>query len=508
MLFNSYEFLFVFLPVALSVFHILRQWRPSLAIYWMLLCSLTFYGYWNPVFLPLLVVSIAANYTIGLVLWRRPRRGPLVIGIVLNLAALGFFKYTLFFATNLLGPDHVPEFIASIVLPLGISFFTFHQIAFLVDVWRGRTAPGRWDIYATFVALFPQLIAGPIVRYRQMEPQLRRIGDPRRRVGQLFLVGLVLLLLGLSKKVLFADSLAPYADGMFDYVARGYTVGFVDAWLGTLAYTLQLYLDFSGYSDMAVGLGLMCGLKLPINFWSPYKATSIVEFWRRWHITLSAFFRDYLYIPLGGSRHGAARRYLNLLVVMTLVGLWHGAGWTFLAWGFYHGVLLMISHTWRSWRTHGRVGSPLQAAQPARREAPRFAAGTVLAWAATFVSVSIGWVFFRAETMESAAVILNGMRFKEGFTGPLALIDSRLYWIGGALVAAGLAVATALPNSLQWVNRLVRNLGLGAYTPPARRCPMQVASLGWTFGLVLGAMGYLAVATMSSASTEFLYFNF
>lgn len=508
MLFNSHEFLFVFLPVTLAVFHLLRRPAPQWAIRWLLLCSLAFYAYWNPVFLPLLVSSIVVNYGLGVWLWRRPRKGPLWLGIGLNLAVLGVFKYAHFVATNILGEDHVPPFIAGIVLPLAISFFTFQQIAFLVDIRRGRTAPGRWDVYALFIAFFPQLIAGPIVRHQQVESQLRRIGDRRRRVGPLFTVGLVLLVLGLAKKVLLADSLAPHADAVFDFTLRGYGVGFVDAAIGTLAYTLQLYFDFSGYSDMAVGLGMMCGIRLPINFWSPYKATSIIEFWRRWHITLSAFFRDYLYIPLGGSRHGALRRYLNLLVVMGLVGLWHGAGWTFVIWGLWHGVLLALAHGWRTLRARGLPGLPLQAGRPVHGRARPLTPAAVLSWFLTLVAVCAGWVMFRAETLASARAVLDGLAFHKGLYSSMALIDPRLYWVAGGLIAVGLAVVLALPNSVQWVDRLARTHGLAAYAAPEGRRSMQVARLGWKFGMALGAMAYLAVATMSSASTEFLYFNF
>jgi alginate O-acetyltransferase complex protein AlgI len=509
MLFNSYEFLFVFLPVTLSIFHILRQLRPTLAVYWLLICSLAFYGYWNPLFLPLLVGSIAANYTIGCLLWRRHRRPLLWAGVALNIVVLAVFKYAHFVADNILGPDHVPEFIAGIVLPLAISFFTFQQIAFLVDVWRGRTAPRRWDTYALYVTFFPHLIAGPIVRHQQLEPQLRRIGDPRRHIGRLVLIGLILVVIGLSKKVILADSLAPYADAVFDIAAQGYEIGMFDAWFGTLAYTLQLYFDFSGYSDMAIGLALMCGLRMPVNFWSPYKATNIVEFWRRWHITLSAFFRDYVYVPLGGSRAGPARRSLNLLLVMALVGLWHGAGWTFLLWGLYHGMLLVIVHGWRSWRSRGPAGSPLQANLRVSSAEPRLTSKRALSWLATFLALCVGWALFRAETMAVAEAILRGLVGQYGFvTNRLSQLEIRPYYIGSALIAGGLVIALVLPNSLQWVQRAVRVEGLRAYADPASRALQRLHPLGWKFGLAVGAMAYLAVASISSASTEFLYFNF
>jgi alginate O-acetyltransferase complex protein AlgI len=393
-----------------------------------------------------------------------------------------------------------------IVLPLGISFFTFTQIAFLVDVRSGIAREYSFVHYLLFVTYFPHLIAGPIIHHREVMPQFAAPETYRPR-GDHFAIGLTLFTIGLAKKVLLADNLAEYADAVFDAARDGERPPLIAAWAGALSYTLQLYFDFSGYSDMAVGLSLLFGIRLPFNFDSPYKARNIAEFWRRWHMTLSRFLRDYLYIPLGGNRHGPARRYVNLFVTMVLGGLWHGASWTFVAWGALHGAYLVLHHGWRRWA--GRAASGTGAAP----------AASLPALLLTFLCVVVGWVFFRAADFETARVMLLGMAgangvslpktlepylgalrgsgwivFEGGFGGVPALAERGL-GSAAAFIAGCLAIVWALPNSQQLVG-----LAPGARPSWTWRPTRGIAV---ATGLLLGA-ALLHFARVS----PFLYYQF
>jgi len=321
----------------------------------------------------------------------------LASAIAANLALLGYFKYGGFFLENVDGLLGRPFADPRIVLPLGISFFTFTQIAYLVDTWKGRANERNPVHYALFVTYFPHLIAGPILHHSEMMPQFR-IPLTYQFDFDKFTTGLCIFAFGLFKKVVLADGVAKFVAPVFDSAERGVAVSLPDAWGGALAYTFQLYFDFSGYCDMAIGLSWLFGIALPLNFDSPYKATSIIAFWRRWHMTLSRFLRDYLYIPLGGNRHGSARRYINLFATMTIGGLWHGAGWTFVAWGALHGAYLWANHAW-STATHTRLN--LVAVPPPVR--------STIAWLLTFLAVVVGWVLFRARTIAGAGQVLAGM---------------------------------------------------------------------------------------------------
>ena len=342
MLFNSYGFLFLFLPVTLIVFFALgqRQRSKKLAMAWLVVTSLFFYAWWNPAYLGIMLGSIIFNYTVGFVLSAEdsPLAKKLVLtyGIVVNLGLLGYYKYANFFVDSLNAVFGDVIFLETILLPLAISFFTFQQIAYLIDTYRGETRELNFLHYCLFVTFFPQLIAGPIVHHKEMLPQFDRDSlysiNIRRHA-----VGYSIFTLGLFKKVVLADGIAAYATPAFFAADSGIELTLFEAWTGALAYTLQLYFDFSGYSDMAIGLARMFGIRLPLNFNSPYKATNIVDFWRRWHMTLSRFMRDYIYIPLGGNRQGIiGGRNANLMTTMLLGGLWHGAGWNFLFWGGLH----------------------------------------------------------------------------------------------------------------------------------------------------------------------------
>src|SRR3954447_7675824 len=396
MLFSSYAFLFQFLPAVALAFAVARRWSPRYGIWALAFASLIFYGAWKPVYLVLLLLSIGVNFWLGLKmedLVRRRRIGAL--GVTLNLALLCYFKYTNFLFDSFTTLTGAPLPFVNLILPLGISFFTFQQIAYLVDVMRGAKVERDLVSYTLFVSFFPHLIAGPLVHHAEMIPQFKRGRTGRSAV--LAARGLAIFAAGLFKKVVIADNLAQFVSPVFAHLDAGGGVTTTWAWLATLSYTLQIYFDFSGYSDMAIGLALLFGIRLPVNFRSPYKASSIIEFWRRWHITLSRFLRDYLYVPLGGNRLGNARRYLNLLVTMLLGGLWHGAGWNFLVWGGLHGIYLGINHLWRR-----RSGSKPDAA----------ASGwiaTGAGWAATFFAVVVAWVFFRARTTAGAWQMLEGL---------------------------------------------------------------------------------------------------
>src|SRR5438105_958464 len=321
MLFNSYAFLFAFLPAVLVGFHLLHGWSRRLALAWITLSSLVFYGYWDYRYLALIVPSICINCALGYLIARHWSKAWLVAGVAANLAVIAWFKYSLFLYLTATGGVAPPDFLKGIVLPLGISFFTFQQIAYLVNVWRGHETPARLEVHAFIVLFFPHLIAGPIVLYENIASQVKRRPRQNGYLAASFRLGLTLFALGLFKKVVIADSLAPYVNDIFKFAARpDYDLLLSDALIGAAAYSLQLYFDFSGYSDMAIGLGRMFGFRLPMNFNSPYQATSMIDFWRRWHMTLSSFFRNYVYIPLGGNQKGAAAQMLFGMVVFFLTG--------------------------------------------------------------------------------------------------------------------------------------------------------------------------------------------
>ena len=473
MLFSSTVFVFAFLPVSLlGFFLVFRVLGRRAAMGWIALCSVFFYGYWRLDYLPLLLGSVAFNFFVS----RRIQTlvsqaaGPnpaafawTFFGVSANLGLLGYFKYFGFFVetvNDLTGQDFPT---LSLVLPLAISFFTFQQITYLVDSYRGVAKTATALNYMVFVTFFPQLIAGPIVHHKEMMPQFLKpsFGTFRARY---MLLGLVTFSLGLFKKLIIADSLAVHADQGFASVAE---MTVLDAWLTTLSYTFQLYFDFSGYSDMAIGLALMFGIRLPLNFLSPSKSTSIQQFWRRWHMTLSRFLRDYIYIPLGGGRRAPMRVASNLMITFLLGGLWHGAGWTFLIWGAIHGAALVVGRVIGRWTRH----------------VPR-----IIKWAVTFLIVHIGWVFFRAETVGDAWVVL-GIMFGQSdaaANGPSHVVltqsDMAAFW-----VVVALFIALALPNTFQ-VTRDIRPF--------------------WKTLLAAICFGAGCLAMLANKSQVFLYFNF
>ncbi len=407
MLFNSYGFIFLFLPIVLLGFFRLARYSHTYAAAWLAISSMFFYGYWNPAYVGLLLGSIVCNYAFGLWIAKAGvqhattrKKRVLIFAIAVNLLLLGYYKYANFFLSSANSLAGSQLSLGDIILPLGISFFTFTQIAFLVDTYQGKVKEYNFVHYVLFVTYFPHLIAGPVLHHKDMMPQFAQASTYHINWDNVA-TGLLLFTLGLCKKVLWADSLAPYATAIFDGAQHGMTLSVLptiyEAWSGALAYTLQIYFDFSGYTDMALGIALMFNIRLPINFNSPYKSSSIIEFWRRWHITLSTFLRDYLYIPLGGNRHGKLRRYGNLIATMLLGGLWHGAGWTFVVWGALHGAYLTINHLWREMISERFL-----------RWVPDWI-GMLAGCALTFIAVVAAWVVFRANNIEQAMYLLKAM---------------------------------------------------------------------------------------------------
>ena len=427
MLFNSYPFIFVYLPIVFAAFFLTAKYiSHRAATFTLVLASFVFYGYWDVKYVPLLFGSICFNYFIGRQLDKHTKsKFWLVVGLGINILLLGYFKYTDFFLTTINDINGAQVFdLPHIVLPLGISFFTFTQSAYLVDAYRKEAAPHNFLTYCEFVTIFPHLIAGPIINHKEMIPQF--INEKTFHIDyKNIALGLTIFTFGLFKKVVIADKLAVWANEAFSHVS---SLTCTEAWVGALGYTLQLYFDFSGYSEMAIGLALLFNLKMPVNFNSPYQARSIIDFWRRWHMTLGLWVKNYLYIPMGGNRHGEFSKMRNLFVSMLIIGLWHGAGWTFIIWGGIHGLLLMINHQWR------RLNINLPKA---------------INWGVTFLCVMICWVFFRAESFNDAINVLNSMvDFQTiGRTGLKRL----------AVLCIMIGILTVVPNPLILVQKFTAN---------------------------------------------------
>jgi alginate O-acetyltransferase complex protein AlgI len=497
MLFNSFQFLFVFLPVTLAGALWLQQRNTMAFIWWTITASLIFYGAWQVQTLWVLCVSLVVNYGVALLIDRSaglPRRLWLTAGLVWNLGLLGYFKYTNFAGDligQLFGDD--PGW-AHVVLPVGISFFTFQKIAFLVDAYRGDVASRSFSRFCLFVMFFPQLIAGPIVHHLEFIPQLDR---KNTQVLRNVAIGLTVLTIGLVKKLYIADTAAIPASAVFDAVAVGAQPSFADAWFGAIAYSVQIYFDFSAYSDMAIGLARMFGLDLPINFASPYKATSIIDFWRRWHITLSRFLRDYLYGPLGGNRHGVARQRINLLATMVLGGFWHGAGFTFLIWGFMHGLYLLAAHAF----ARSAIGM----------RARSLWGWSALTWVLTILAVVIAWVPFRADGITTTLQIWRAMTDVGSLAGGFAIApDDYEIQVFASLVFAFLA-----PNVYEVFRRY--KLGLPSPGYSATFLDPDSPASGWmarvspaftpTTAVLLGIVVAAVVLKLNDIS-EFIYFQF
>lgn len=525
MLFNSYIFIFIFFPIVFFGFFRIGKQSHALATLWLAVASLFFYGWWDIRYVGLLLSSIVFNYSAGYLIGHKVNRKlvsqskMLLVGaITSNLILLGYFKYANFFVDNINTITRTSLHISEIILPLGISFFTFTQIAFLVDTYHGKVKEFNFVHYTLFVTYFPHLIAGPVLHHKEMMPQFAK-----RNVCHVnwdnVAVGLGIFVLGLTKKVLIADSLSDFSTPIFTAVAAGGHPMLFEAWIGALAYTLQLYFDFSAYSDMAIGLSLMFNVRLPMNFDSPYKANNIIDFWRRWHMTLSRFLRDYLYIPLGGSHNGKAHRYLNLMITMLLGGLWHGAGWTFVIWGGLHGFYLIINHAWRDlkkymgWKDGGKIAN-------------------LGATAITFIAVVVGWVFFRADTFTSAISMLHGMAGINGVSLPIKLghyftLNDKIIYTGVFTLASlslskcclvlisSFAIIWALPNVRQifiHYRPTCEDMKEDKQSAVSESLPL-LSYLQWyptkLQAICYGVLFFMILSFMASAGkSEFLYFQF
>jgi alginate O-acetyltransferase complex protein AlgI len=489
MLFTTPAFVLVFLPLALLGFYALGRRRPYAAAAWLFAASLYFYSHWRPIDTLLLLLSIGMNFWFGrrIVHGGMGARGWMVAGVAFDLALLATFKYGDFVIANLNELPGVAIPLPGLTLPIGISFYTFTQIAFLVDAYRHRLDEPRPIHYGLFVTYFPHLVAGPVLHHAQMMPQFADRSIYRWQRANIA-AGLAIFFIGLFKKVFVADGVSPYADAVFNAADGGMSLSVEESWLGAIAYALQLYFDFSGYSDMAIGLSWMFNVRLPFNFNSPYKALNISDFWRRWHISLSTFLRDYLYISLGGNRRGTLRRYLNLAITMVLGGLWHGASWTFVAWGALHGLYLVLHQSFRA-SLAPRWQRALDASRPWR----------VFAWLATMLAVLVAWVLFRATTFSGAANVLASMAGLSGVEGPATSL-----WNAGLDVARGWAVCGVLVAVAAFApNSNMIGEGLRNWCEGHRRQSLVLAGAALT--LVLFAV--LVNAARDSVSA-FIYFNF
>lgn len=461
MLFNSYPFIFIFLPLTLiSFFTLAKLGFLKAATAALVIASLIFYANWDIRYLPLLLASIGMNFLIGKQIEKaillRQKKTFILLGIVLDLALIIYYKYAFFFGQTLSQIFQTSFSLQQLSLPLGISFYTFTQIAYLVDAYRRETPGYDFLTYSLFVTFFPHLIAGPILYHKKIIPQfLDRLHFTFNPAN--FAMGVVIFTIGLGKKILIADQLIPWIKPIFLFPAQ-YYISFFQAWTGALAYSYQLYFDFSGYSDMAIGLGLMLNIMLPLNFNSPYQAKSIIEFWQRWHISLSDFLKNYLYIPLGGNRHGQWKKLRNLMLTMLIGGLWHGAGWTYVLWGGLHGLYLVINHNWHKFSC----------------KLPPF-----LSWLITFLAVIIAWVFFRSSSPTVAVQMVSAMFGAHGL-GHFPPLDQ---WLTLILLTAGILY---LPNSQTILEKLQ-------------------PKWYWAFAVSI----LLAVSLISlNQGSEFLYFQF
>jgi alginate O-acetyltransferase complex protein AlgI len=515
MLFNSFPFLFLFLPVTAATFFILARKNSELAAGWLAIASLFFYGWWSAAYIPLLLASIGFNYWAG---WKIGHAGAplqrrwLTLAVSVNLLLLAYFKYANFFLANINSMARTDLATLDLVLPIGISFYTFTQIAFLVDTYKGHVKEYRFVHYLLFITYFPHLIAGPVLHHKEMMPQFAERATYRFSSANLA-VGITIFAIGLAKKVLVADNLAPHANALF---GASDAPSLLVAWGGVLAYAFQLYFDFSGYCDMAIGVSRLFGVRLPLNFNSPYKASSIIDFWRRWHMTLSRFLRDYLYIALGGNRHGGVRRYANLMITMTLGGLWHGASWNFVVWGALHGAFLVVNHGWIT----------LAGALHLRQRLRGF---SVLGSGLTFIAVCTAWACFRAADLARARQIIEGMYGLHGIGLPESLAaylgslrpllaEAGLdFYLGGgtrfvqtwAWTTVAAAIAFFLPNTQQIMGRFQPALDVVADTI-ARR-PSRGALFLWTpatrWAVFVGACLLSSLLSLTRPA-EFLYFQF
>jgi len=520
MLFNTDEFVFMFLPATLlGYFLLFRFGHAKLSVAWIVAASLFYYGWWNPYYVLLVVGSILFNYVVGQFIHqaRRGDRGKSVraligLGVVVNLGLLGYYKYANFFLDSLNTVLATDYHLGTIILPIGISFFTFQQIAYLVDAGQGEMEDSGFLEYCLFVLFFPQLVAGPIVHHSEMLPQFAKTETFVPSFSN-FTAGGTIFIIGLFKKVVIADNFALVATPVFEAAEAGEFIDFAQTWEAVFAYSMQLYFDFSGYSDMAIGIARMFGVRLPLNFQSPYKATGIIDFWRRWHLTLSRFLRDYVYIPLGGSRRGRTRRFINLFLTMVIGGMWHGAGWNFLLWGALHGFYLVVNQGWRT-----LMGTPSDTIW-ARTAARLF----------TFIVVMLAWVPFRAETFAGAIDMYRGMAtLPHTWQGPFGFLGDIFVAVGVSFEGRGftdanmagffwmfvwLIIVWVMPNTQQIMARCEPAFAFDFDRQMAEIPDLlkRAKVLFWrpspTWAVVVGLAFAASLVSMTKIS-EFLYYQF
>ena len=472
MLFNSIEFLFIFLPITFVVYFALNKAKLiQIATAWLVVASLAFYSYWKIDYLPLILISMVFNYSIGSALshdnkLKINKKAVMLFAVLFNVLLLGYYKYFDFLISNINALFHQNFNYMHIVLPLAISFFTFQQIAYIVDSYEGKTKEYDFLTYALFVTFFPQLIAGPIVHHKEMMPQFARLKN--RFVNHKNIsIGLFLLAVGLFKKVMIADYFSPFVKEIFDVIP---ILTCFESWMGTLSYTFQLYFDFSGYCDMAMGIGYLFNIVLPQNFNSPYKSQNIQEFWRRWHMTLSRFLRDYIYIPLGGSRCSEWKIYRNLFLTFLIGGIWHGANWTFVVWGTMHGIAICLHRAWK------KLNIKLNA---------------VFASVLIFLFANFTWVYFRATSIHRANEIVKSMFGLNGYA-PIVIDKLRFSFENGGiklslfLLIPAVIIVFCMQNSVEWAKKFKPNAVFFAVT------------------LALLIVSVLSINKVS----EFLYFQF
>ena len=521
MLFNSYIFILAFLPAVLLIYYAIQYYRGrDDGMLFLIAASLVFYGWWNPKYLWLLLFTIIVNFYLGRLLRYRKIKSLLIFSVAVNLLLLGYFKYSYFILDGVNGVLGSNIDAGDILLPLAISFFTFQQITFLVDSYKNDVGDYSFSHYCLFVTFFPQLIAGPIVHHKQMLPQFMS-GNPFAKINRNIAIGLSIFILGLFKKVILADNIALHASPVFGAAEQGVELTIFEAWGGAIAYSLQLYFDFSGYSDMAIGIARMFGIVLPINFYSPYKATSIIDFWQRWHISLSNFLKDYLYIPLGGNRHGMISRYKNLMLTMLLGGLWHGAGLNFVLWGGVHGLLLVLNHGWNRY-----FGSTIR-----RIRYETFMGGMIkgISILITFLLVTVAWVLFRSESMDGAEMMLQSMIGANGVSLPPSfkpILNSVIYHIsfvdfsyegmfhngvfgeaktGIVMVVLGLAIVWLMPNTVDLFNHERVVIESEKYRQTGGLTMKWHATI---VNAILLSMVAAVCLVMLGKPSEFLYFQF
>ncbi len=477
MLFNSFEFILVFLPLIIIAFAIAQK-NPQTALVVLLAGSLIFYAQHSMKDLYIMLASIGVNFLIGQRIYRNKRY--LVAGLIFNLALISYFKYSYFSGETISNLLDLNFEMKKMALPLGISFFTFQQIAYLVDTYKYGQPERSFTPYALLVSFFPHSIAGPLVQYKEILPQLRNARITAANLS----IGLTVFIIGLFKKVVIADSLAPGANIVFDNAASGISPTAPEAWTGALCYTFQLYFDFSGYSDMAIGLARIFNINFPFNFDSPYKATSIIDFWRRWHITLSMFLKNYIYIPLGGSRKGTFKKYRNIFVTMFLCGLWHGAGWTFILWGILHAILLIGNHGWNTLKI----------------KFPLLFNVNIAGWIFTMLCVVMGWVLFRADNLQTAITIYTSMiDFRPSRINNIENIHHY-----AAMLPIALFICIAMPNIKSFMTDYLLPPHDILVSHPVFKWSPSAMNIFFASLMAISTLIFLA----ANRKMEFLYFNF